>query len=399
MSKKTLMILGGSRYVVPLILKAKELDIFTITVDYIPNNIAHSYSDLYLNISVIDKEAVLKAAKKYKIDGITAFACDPAVCTMAYVSNKLGLPSVGPYDSVCILQNKDKFRLFLKENGFNVPFSGSYTTISDLKKDISKFSFPLIVKPTDSAGSKGVSKVNNPDMLDEAFKFAMNSSISKQIIVEEFIEPLGHPSDSDCYSINGKLVFCSFSNQFFDAQSINPFVPCGFTWPSQIESRHQAYLSKELQRLITLLGMKTSIYNVETRVSKNGTPYIMEVSPRGGGNRIAEMLFHHTNIDLIKKHLIDCVGMADADISFNERTNKPVGEVILHSNIDGNFDCVFISPKYKSFVIEEDLWIEKNDHINAFIGANNSLGTIVYTNFDINDFDEILKETRVNLNE
>lgn len=399
MSKKTLMILGGSRYVIPLILKAKELDIFTITVDYIPNNIAHSYSDLYLNISVIDKEAVLKAAKKYKIDGITAFACDPAVCTMAYVSNKLSLPSVGPYNSVCILQNKGKFRLFLKENGFNVPFSGSYTTFSGLKKDINKFAFPLIIKPTDSAGSKGVSKVDNLDMLDGAFKFAINNSISKQVIVEEFIEPAGHPSDSDCYSIDGKLAFCSFSNQFFDRQSVNPFVPCGFTWPSGMSSDYQNYLTNELQRLITLLGMKTSLYNVETRVSKNGVPYIMEVSPRGGGNRISEMLFHHTNIDIIKKHIIDCVGITDANVNLDPKTTKPVGEVILHSNSDGKFNCVNIPQEFKHFLVEEDLWIRKGDYVNSFIGANNSIGTIVYMNFDISDFDKILKETRVNLNE
>lgn len=397
MSKKTLMILGGSRYVIPLIIKARELDVFTITVDYLPNNIAHSYSDLYLNISVTDKEAVLKAATKYKIDGITSFACDPGVCTMAYVSNKLELPSVGPYESVCILQNKSKFRLFLKENGFNVPFSRSYTSLNELKEDINSFSFPLIVKPTDSAGSKGVTKITDASMLDNAFNHAIRNSITKTIIIEEFIEPYGHPSDSDCYSNDGNLVFCSFSNQFFDNNSNNPFVPCGMTWPSKMSEENQAYLRSEIQRLITLLGMKTSIYNIETRISKRGIPYIMEVSPRGGGNRISEMLFYHAGVDLIKRHIIDCLGICEHTINLNKKTRNQIGEVILHANREGVFDNVVVPNEISKYIIEKDLWIKNGDKVNDFRGANNAFGTIVFSNFKSVSFERMMKEIRVDL--
>ena len=395
MSNKTLMILGGSRYVVPLILKAKELGVFTITVDYIPDNVAHSYSDLYLNISVVDKEAVLRAATKYKIDGITSFACDPGVCTMAYVSNKLNLPSVGPYESVCILQNKNSFRTFLKDNGFNVPFSQAFTTFEDFKKDINHFSFPLIVKPSDSAGSKGVTKIMDESMMKKAFELAIANSLSKSIIVEEFIEPLGNPSDSDCYSVDGELVFCSFSNQFFDSNSSNPFVPCGFTWPSNLDFDKRIYLKGELQRLISLLGMKTSLYNVETRISKNGVPYIMEVSPRGGGNRICEMLYYHANVDLIKKHIVDCLNINFIDINLKERSNKAIGEIILHSEKDGAFSNVLVPDKYRSLILEEDLWINENDFVYAFSGANNAFGTIVVSDFKSNEFEQIFKEIKV----
>ena len=107
------MLLGGSRYALPIIKTAHDLGVCVITCDYLPNNIAHKYSDQYCNISVIDKEAVLRTAKELKIDGIMSFACDPGVVTAAYVAEKMGLPSCGSYEAVSILQNKAIFRQFL----------------------------------------------------------------------------------------------------------------------------------------------------------------------------------------------------------------------------------------------------------------------------------------------
>ena len=132
---KKLLLLGGSRYLLPVIKVAKELGIYTITCDYLPDNIAHKYSDEYRNVSIIDKDAVLEVAKELSVDGVLSFACDPGVVTMAYVTEKMGLPSVGPYKSVDILQNKGKFRAFLVANGFNVPLARSYTQAADAIKD------------------------------------------------------------------------------------------------------------------------------------------------------------------------------------------------------------------------------------------------------------------------
>ena len=104
--QKKLMILGGSRYALPVIEAAHKLGIHVITCDYLPDNYAHRFSDEYCNVSIINKEATLEAAKRLEIDGIVSFACDPGVVTAAYVAEQMGLPNVGPYESVCILQNK-----------------------------------------------------------------------------------------------------------------------------------------------------------------------------------------------------------------------------------------------------------------------------------------------------
>ena len=170
---KKLMILGGSAFIVPVIEKAHELGCYVITCDFLPDNIAHKYSDEYCNVSVIDKEAVLKAAKKHNIDGIISFACDPGVVSAAYTAEKLGLPFQGPYESVKILQDKGLFRKFLQDNGFNCPHSKRYTDRKAPFSDIDYFDWPVIVKPVDSAGSKGVKRVDDPAELPTAIDYAL----------------------------------------------------------------------------------------------------------------------------------------------------------------------------------------------------------------------------------
>ena len=123
---KKLMILGGSRYAVPVIEAAHKLGLYVITCDYLPDNIAHKYSDEYCDVSIIDKEKTLEAAKKLQIDGIVSFACDPGVTTAAYIAEKMGLPFQGSYESTEILQDKGLFRDFLTKHGFNVPHAKRY---------------------------------------------------------------------------------------------------------------------------------------------------------------------------------------------------------------------------------------------------------------------------------
>lgn len=181
------MLLGGSRYALPVIEAAHRLGIYVITCDYLPHNFAHKYSDEYCDVSIVNKDKTLEIAQKLKVDGIMSFACDPGVVTAAYVAEKMGLPNVGPYESVCILQNKGKFRKFLSENGFNVPMAKSYHNVEDAISDIRIFNWPVIVKPTDSAGSKGVTRVDHPNELKAKIQYALSFSNSKEFIIEDFI--------------------------------------------------------------------------------------------------------------------------------------------------------------------------------------------------------------------
>ncbi len=374
---KKLMLLGGIRYLLPVIKAAHEQGYYVITADYLPNNIAHKYSDEYVNVSIIDKEAVLKVAQEKKIDGIMSFGVDPGVVSASYVQNKMGLPSFGPFESVEILQNKDMFRAFLAEQGFNVPWAKSYDDIETAMKEIDQFAWPAIVKPTDSAGSKGVTRVDKQEDMRSALEYAMEHSISGHIIVEEFIEKEGCSSDTDSMSIDGQLAFTSFCAQRFDADATNPYTPAAYSWPSTFTKEQEEYLKSEIQRLITLLGLKTVVYNIETRIGTNGKPYIMELTPRGGGNRLCEMLRYATGVDMITAITRAMVGDPIATPVEQRPYNGHWAEIILHADKSGIFNHLEVHKDLPAEVVEEDLWVEKGDKVESFEGANNAIGTLV----------------------
>ena len=199
------MLLGGLRYLLPVIEEAHKLGIYVITADYLPNNIAHKYSDEYCNVSIIDKDAVLKAALDLQIDGILSHAVDPGVISAAYVAEKMGLPFQCSYKAACILQDKSKFRKFLAENGFNCPKAKGYTCVEDALKDVDYFNWPVIVKPTDSAGSKGGTKVEDKSGLRNAVETALAASLSKNFVIEDFLDKVGAQSSADVFTVNGIL--------------------------------------------------------------------------------------------------------------------------------------------------------------------------------------------------
>lgn len=386
---KKLMLLGGMRYLVPVIEAAHKLGVYVITCDYLPNNIAHKYSDEYCNVSILEKDKVLEKAKELKIDGILSFACDPGVVTAAYVAEKMGLPSSGPYESVEILQNKGKFRKFLTENNFTVPVAKQYTDIETALNDIEMFNWPVIVKPTDSAGSKGVTKVIEKNKLEDAINYALKFSHSNEFIIEDFLEKVGDSSDCDSFSIDGKLKFVSFSAQKFDENCENPYTPAAYTWPTSISKKHQKELTNEIQRLLNLLNMKSSIYNIETRECTNGKAYIMECSPRGGGNRLAEMVRYMTGVDMITNTVKVALGMEPDNIKQQEiRDNW--AEIILHSEKEGTFEKLWISEEITSNIVENDLWIEEGTKVGGFSGANEAIGTMVLKFDSQKQMDEVL---------
>ena len=371
------MLLGGLRYLKPVIEAAHKQGYYVITADYLPNNIAHHWSDEYCNVSIIDKEAVLREAQRLEIDGIMSFACDPGVVAASYVQNKMGLPSFGPFESVEILQNKDKFRAFLAKNGFNVPQAKGFDNVEAALEEIYWYSWPVIVKPTDAAGSKGVTRVDKPEDLKPALEYAMKHSISGHIIVEEFIDKQGCSSDTDSMSIDGKLVFTSFNAQRFDLEATNPFTPAAYSWPSTFTKEQEEDLTSEIQRLITLLNLKTVVYNIEVRVASNGKPYIMELTPRGGGNRLCEMLRYATGVDMITAITRAMVGDPILEPIEQKPYNGHWAEVILHADDSGVFDHLEISKDLPAEIVEEDLWVEKGDKVESFEGANNAIGTLV----------------------
>ena len=389
---KKLLLLGGSRYALPVIKAAHDLGCHVITCDYLPGNIAHKYSDEYCNVSIIEKDAVLEAAKRLKIDGVMSFACDPGVVTAAYVAEKLGLPNVGPYESVCILQDKSRFRGFLTDHGFTVPTAKGYQSIEEALNEAEMFKWPVIVKPTDSAGSKGVTRVDDPNLIRPAIKHALEFSHNGHFIVEDFIQQKGYSSDTDSFSVNGELKFVSFNSQRFDMKAENPYTPAAYSWPSSMSVAHQKELASEIQRLLHLLDMKTAVYNIETREGLDDKAYIMECSPRGGGNRLSECLRYATGVDLITNAVRGALG--EEVVGMEQKDYDGCwAEVILHSTKAGVFKDLWISNDVKEAVIERDLWVSSGDKVGGFTAANAAIGTLVLKFENNRILEDVMKRT------
>ena len=370
------MLLGGLRYLLPVIEEAHKLGIYVITADYLPNNIAHKYSDEYCNVSIIDKDAVLKAAQELEIDGILSHAVDPGVVSAAYVAERMGLPFQCSYEAACILQDKSKFRKFLSENNFNCPKAKGYDNVEAALNDVDYFNWPIIVKPVDSAGSKGVTKVENKSDLRTAIEIALSASLSKNFVIEDFLDKVGAQSSADIFTIDGKLVYPTYSDQLFDPQAANPYTPAIEIWPSTMDKRFQDDLTEQLQRLFTLLKVKSGIYNVESRVCSNGKAYIVEVSPRGGGNRIAELQDMATSQSLIRNEIKKALGLSLDSIT-SPKYNGVWCNYILHSNKSGIFISIDIDESFRAKHIRDiGLIVKTGDQIVPFTGANNSLGTL-----------------------
>ena len=122
---------------------------------------------------------------------------------------------------------------------------------------------------------------------------------------------------------------------------------------------------------------KTVVYNIEVRVAPNGKPYIMELTPRGGGNRLCEMLRYATGVDMITAITRAMVGDPILEPIEQKPYNGHWAEIILHADRDGIFDRLEIDEALPAEVVEEDLWVRQGDHVDSFEGANNAIGTLV----------------------
>ncbi len=382
---KKLLLLGGSAQQIVAIETAKKLGYYTVLCDYLTDNPGQCIADKFYLVSTTDKEAVLDVARKEQVDGILAYASDPAAPTAAYVAEKMGL-SGNPYESVEILCNKDKFRKFLSENGFCTPKAQGYDSITEAEKDIleGKFQFPIIVKPVDSSGSKGVSRIDNVAQIQEKLEYAMSFSRGNRIVVEEFVEKYGYQIAGDGLSIDGKLVFRCFANDHFNPSCVNPFVPISASFPYNMPDEVQDKIHEEIQRLISLLGMKTCTYNFDIRIDKDYNVYLMEIAPRDGGNYIPQLIKYATGIDLVECSVKAAMGETIENIELI----KPKGYwcyYAVHSLKDGVLESINIAEDFKEHIVENHILKSPGDEIKAFTGANTTLGILLLQFEDLNE--------------
>ena len=374
---KKILMLGGSAQQIVAIETARRMGYYTVLCDYLPDNPGQYHADRFYLVSTTDKEAVLKVAQAEAVDGVLAYASDPAAPTAAYVAEKMGLPG-NPYESVEILCNKDRFRQFLSEHGFCTPMARGYDCLAHAMEDLkdSVFRFPVIVKPVDSSGSKGVSRLDGMEGAEQKLENAMSYSRGKRIIIEEYVEKLGYQIAGDGLSIDGKLVFRYFANDHFDAKCVNPFVPISASFPYNMPEAVQNKIHDTIQRLLDALGMRTSTYNFDMRIDADYNVYLMEVAPRDGGNYIPDVIRYATGVDLIECSVKAAMG----DDIVLPQDRHPEGfwaYYAVHSHEDGVLDEVAIEKDVERMIVENHIIKKRGDRVEAFRGASSTLGCLI----------------------
>jgi len=361
---KKVMFLGAADFQLAPIEYAIEKGYYVITCDNRPSNPGHFLANKSFNVSTIDKEEVYKIAKKEKIDGIMTYGSDVSAEAVNYVRGKMGHPTFDVNSLV-------KKNLFRKESKLD------YFSSTDKSKAISlakTFPIPFIVKPTDSAGSKGVSIVRYDHEIDFAIHYAFENSISNKIIVEEYVVKVGNQVCGDGFMSKGELKFIYYGDGHFYYDRLAPW---GETFPTNHSKETLRGASKQIEEILIKYGYLDGPFNVDLFVTEKGT-FINEIGPRNGGNFIPQVTKLSTGVDMIEA----TVELAlDPTYDFNpevEEQEHYFSSYMIHSyETEGRFKGIEYSELIKHCVIKETLFVKEGDKVNKFKQGGDAIGNLI----------------------
>lgn len=313
MNARKLIIIGANDFQDQLVLKAKELGYETHVFAWPEGAVAKEHADYFYPISITDKEKILETAKEIKPMGVISIASDLAVPTVNYVANALGLVANSNYSSV-VSTNKYEMRSKFVEN--NLP-SPRFKFI-DLNYDLRKinFDFPLIVKPIDRSGSRGISKVERFEELKPAMINAVHVSFSDKVLVEEFVD--GKEFSMEMISQNGKHNFIALTEKFTTGSP--KFIETMHLQPARVDETIKVKAIDIIEKALNVLDIKYGASHSEFKVDCNNNIKIIEIGARMGGDCIGSDLVEISTGYDFKKMVIDVA--VGNNLNLNEKINK-----------------------------------------------------------------------------
>lgn len=322
--KKTLMILGAGQCQVPIIRKAHDMGYETVAVSKKGDYPGFAVADKSYEIDVREKEYICAIARKEKICGVLTDQTDITVPTVSYVAEKLNLAGIG-YECALNFTNKFKMRRLCESIGVQVPKYFKASTLSEAMKQAKDFVFPIVVKPVDSQGSRGVSRVNSIDELGEIFENSLNHSPSRNVILEEYF------SGKEVV-VQGIVLEYDFLNliigdrYYFDFKNI--FIPKQTIFPSTIRDDLKKKIFNLNSNIINSFGPKFGITHSEFLVNeKTDEIRLVETAIRGGGVFISSDLIPLACGVDANELLIKCVVGDDPKIDKSRIYEKASGYI------------------------------------------------------------------------
>lgn len=310
---KKIAIVGGSYLQLPAVLKAKELGYEVHCFSWKDGAVCADYADYFYPISIIEKEQILKECQRIGIDGITSIASDVAVLTVNYVASRMGLVS-NPDEYSQITTNKYLMRQCFVDNSIPSP----RFTIADNANsyNIKAFKFPLIVKPTDRSGSRGVEKVLDPVQLDAAILRAKKESFGNAAIIEEFIT--GREISVEAISFQG----CHYILQITDKVTTGApyFVELEHHQPSTLAEEIKKQVEEIVLHALDALHIQYGASHSELKITEDGDIRVIEIGARMGGDFIGSTLVQlSTGYDFLKGVIDISLGIFEPPVKTMEK--------------------------------------------------------------------------------
>lgn len=302
---KKIAIIGASYLQVPLIKKAKDMGLETHVFAWQVGDEGEFIADYFYPISIIEKEEILQKCREIGIDGIVSIASDLATVTVNYVANELGLIGNSP-ECTYVSTNKRAMRERFEACGDPSPKSICISTYDDLDESAKSLSYPLIVKPVDRSGSRGVTLVNDAENLKRAIDFAWEQGFEKAAVVEEYVT--GEEFSVECISWKGRHRFLTVTKKY--TTGAPSFIETGHMEPANISAETREKIEKVVFHALSSLGVTYGASHSEIKIREDGEIRIIEIGARMGGDNIGSSLVElTTRVDFVKAVIETAMGV------------------------------------------------------------------------------------------
>ena len=327
--KQKLVIIGANDFQNQLILKAKDLGYETHVFAWQDGSIGEKTADYFYPISIVEKEKILEVCKDIKPVGVCSIASDLATITVNYVAENLGLPC-NPTANTLQCTNKYEMRKKLKENNIKVP---NFIKVSEDEStwNFDSLTFPVIVKPTDRSGSRGITKVYDIEKMSDAIHYATKDSFEKSAIIEKYIE--GNEYSCECISYNGKHYFLAFTKKYTTGEP--NFIETAHCEPSDISEDLQEKIKKEIFKSLDALNIRNGASHTEFKIDNDGNFRVIEIGARMGGDCIgSDLVLLSTGYDFVKMVIDVAVGKKPDFVKVCEPSIAEIQFIFTQEDLD-----------------------------------------------------------------
>ena len=301
-------IIGASYLQLPLIRKAKAMGLETHVFAWAAGDVGEGEADHFYPISIVERERILEECRRIGIDGICSIASDLAMLTVNYVAQQMGLTS-NSMAATEVSTNKSLMRQRFAQMGDPSPRSVRVTP--ERKLDAIDLAYPLIVKPVDRSGSRGVTKITRPDQLAGAVERAMAQGFEKAAVVEEFAEGIEYSVES--LSWQGAHTVLAVTRKY--TTGAPGFIETGHIEPAGLDAGTLKRVEAVTRHALTSLGLTCGASHTEIKIDRDGAIRLIEIGGRMGGDCIGSALVElSTGIDFVRAVIETALGRAPENI-------------------------------------------------------------------------------------